>query len=104
MAFVHDFTAMFAAAAAISRNTATTSRQIRATAPPPARRASAVAVADAAMMMAVGQSARSARRCAITVERALTILDTSPDMPEDERRAAASVILDRCGTCRRCGI
>jgi hypothetical protein len=60
----------------------------------------AVTMADAAMIIALGDAPRSARRCAINVNSALGMLD---DTAGEAARDAADVILSRCRDCRRCG-
>lgn len=78
---------------------------IRALAPTPPSRTStrysrAVSTADAAMIMAMGDSPRATRRCAIVVQRALDMLD---DAPSEATTDAADVVLSRCRNCGRCG-
>ncbi|USQ97272.1 hypothetical protein [Caulobacter sp. RL271] len=65
------------------------------------RHSRAVALADAAMIIGLGDSPRARRRCAITVQGALDVLDEAA--PTSAAAVdAVSVILARCGDCRRC--
>lgn len=77
---------------------------MRAFAPSPrvsTRHSRAVALADAAMIMALGDSPRARRRCAITVQGALDMLDA--EAPTPTTTDAIDFVLARCGNCRRCG-
>jgi hypothetical protein len=74
----------------------------RAKAPDPVRYQRAVTIADAAMLSSAGYDARSARRCAIVVSRALDTLDTDTSLTRKDAIDAATVILARCETCARC--
>lgn len=69
---------------------------------PNLRHGRALAVADAAMIMSVGQSARAIRRCAMTVSVALDQLDADSSVESSLREDAAGIILARCSECRRC--
>lgn len=78
---------------------------MRAFAPEPSRRIStrysrAVSLADAAMIMALGDTPRAARRCAIVVQRALDALDAEAGEAVTD---ATDTILARCANCGRCG-
>lgn len=78
---------------------------MRAFAPAPTPRVStqhsrAVALADAAMIIGLGDSPRARRRCAITVQRALDVLDAEAATPATTD--AIDFVLARCASCGRC--
>jgi hypothetical protein len=54
------------------------------------------------MLLSIGSDPRSVRRCAITVARALEVIEAETGIAVETRTDAASLILARCSQCGSC--